>query len=388
MFITHNIRLVCLSICCFIVFNSNANELRKNIFERKEMKHTKPQEPLPPFPYSVKEVAYNNEKADITIAGTLTTPNTKGPFSAVILIAGMGAADRDKTMFGHKPYLVLADYLTRRGIAVLRIDKRGVGGSSGTFDMNVTSRDLANDVLAGIKYLKTQNNIDHTRIGLIGSSEGGMIASLLASESNNVAFIVSMAGAVGNNPKLLAQQIARQLSYDGASEALIINTQSIIQELLTIVRDEPNSKIAEKKLNEFVTKQLNSLSKAILNEAKKYPFAVSEENASSMIKVYNSPWYRWILAQNMDHILSNIYVPMLAMYGERDFMAPDLMIPLIKQVLQKTENCDFTLLAMPDLNHSFQTCKTGSLTEYATVTETIAPSVLEVIGDWIILHTS
>ena len=351
----------------------------KNSIERKQMKHREN--------IIVQEVTYRNEHADITLAGTLTTPQSGGPFPTVILIAGMGATNRDGMMYGHKLYLVLADYLTKRGIAVLRFDKRGVGASTGTFDTQVTSRDLADDVLAGIAYLKTRTDIDHTRIGLVGTSEGGFIALLLAGESPDVAYVVSMAGAIANIPEVLAQQIALQLRYDGASDALITSMKTLHQELLTIVCNEPNSDLAEQKLNELITERLQELPTALQDEATHYPFAITAVNAPMQIKVYNNPWYRWLLAQDMQTIISNVHVPILAMYGERDFMAPDLMLPLMQKALQKGGNNDYTFLAMPQVNHAFQTCSTGALSEYATRTETIAPSVLATIGDWIVAHT-
>jgi pimeloyl-ACP methyl ester carboxylesterase len=390
MHIMQGIRLVCLSISCLAIVNGTST---KNLIERKEMNHTEnptskhPQEPVPPYPYAVHEVTYRNEAADITLAGTLTTPNSDGPFATVILIAGMGAVNRDGMMYGHKLYFVLADYLTRRGIAVLRVDKRGIGASTGSFGMQVTSRDLADDVLAGVNYLKTRVDVDRTRIGLVGISEGGFIASLLAAESDDIAYVISMAGAVGNSPELLAEQTALQLRFDGASSALIITMQQLTQEILTIVRNEPDAEQAENMLNELVTARLHLLPQELQQEATRYPFAISPTNAPVKIKVFNSPWYRWLLAQNMDQILQSIRVPLLAMYGERDFMAPHLMLPHIEQALQKGGNLDYTLIAMPSLNHAFQTCVTGALAEYATITETISPTALTTIGDWIVAHT-
>lgn len=345
------------------------------------------QEPIPPFPYDAQDVTYRNETADITLAGTLTKPIADGPFPAVILIAGMGAVDRDGMMYGHKLYLVLADYLTRQGVAVLRFDKRGVGASTGSFSTDVTSRDLADDVLAGIAYLKTRTDIDHARIGLVGMSEGGLISSMLAAESPDVAFVVSMAGAVANNPAVLAEQIAIQLRADGASHELVSSMRNLTEQVLTIVCTDPDAVKAEQLAHEQITQVLHALPVTLQLEAEKYPFAMTLQNAPMRVKMYNSPWYRWLLSQDMDALLSRIKVPYLALYGERDFMAPHIMMPIIECAMQKAGNKDYAVIAMPHLNHAFQTCQTGALAEYAIIEETIAPSALSVIGNWIKEHT-
>ena len=152
----------------------------------------RPQEPKEPFPYRVEEVVFKNIDADITLAGTLTLPPAEGTFPAVLLLSGSGAQDRDEAVFGHRPFFVLADYLTRRGISVLRVDDRGVGGSTGNFD-EATAVDYAADAISGVAYLKSRKEINHELIGLVGHSEGGMIASMVAAQSPDIAFIVLIA---------------------------------------------------------------------------------------------------------------------------------------------------------------------------------------------------
>lgn len=345
------------------------------------MKHF--QEPSAPFPYEVHEVTFTNESANAILSGTLTNPSAQTPIATVILIAGMGAVDRDGNMFGHKLYFVLADYLTRQGIAVLRFDKRGVGKSTGSFGPQVTTRDLTDDVLAGLSYLKTCDDIDHNRIGLVGVSEGGLIASMLARESDDVAFAVCMAPAVANSLEVLAQQIAIQLRMDGASDELITVMRTLTADMLTIVRDEQDPLKAEQLLHEKATQVLHALPESLQQEAEKYPFATSLNNMTIKIQVFNSLWYRWILKQDMHAILSAIKVPLLVLYGERDFMAPHLMVPLITQAMKAASSNQYTIMTLPFLNHAFQTCTTGALSEYATLEETIAPSVLDLIGNWV-----
>lgn len=345
------------------------------------MKHV--QEPSAPFPYEVHEVTFINESANITLSGTLTKPSTTEPSAVVILIAGMGAIDRNGNMFGHKLYLVLADYLTRQGIAVLRFDKRGVGASTGSFGLQVTTRDLADDVLAGIDYLKTRGDIDHKHIGLIGVSEGGLIASMLAGQSKDVAFAVCMAPAVANNPRILAEQIATQLRMDGASDELINAMRTLTADLLTMVCAEQDPIKAERLLHETAMQALHALPEEVQQEAEKYPFAISLKNMAMKIQVFNSLWYRWLLMQDMEAILRDIQAPLLVLYGERDFMAPHLMRPIITQAMKAAHNDNYTMIMLPNLNHAFQTCVTGALSEYATNKETIAPVALALIGDWI-----
>lgn len=392
MLYAHSIQLICLSYCFSSVLVGTVRGTKNLYNERNQMNNTQTpirhsQEPVAPFPYNTQDVTYRNEAADITLAGTLTAPETGAPFPTVILIAGMGAVDRDGAMYGHKLYLVLADYLTRQGIAVLRFDKRGVGTSTGTFGMQVTSRDLADDVLAGIAYLKTRSDIDPKHIGLVGTSEGGFIASLIAAESKDVAFVVSMAGAIANSPTLLAKQIAIQLRADGASNELTSAMNTLTEQILTIVCNEPSAEKAKQILSGTVTTFLDELPDVLRIEAAKYPFAISPANAAGKINVYNSPWYRWLLAQDIPNILSSIQVPYLALYGEHDFMAPSMMIPIIEQAMQCAHNPNYAALELPNLNHAFQTCKTGALTEYTTIDETISPEALITIGNWIKAHT-
>ena len=177
----------------------------------------RPQHPKAPFPYEVEQVTFRNEDAGVTLAGTLTRPKGEGPFPAVLLITGSGAQDRDETLLGHKPFLVLADSLTRRGFAVLRVDDRGVGGSTGSLE-TVTSADLVGDALAGVAFLKGRPRIDPTRIGLAGHSEGGMIAPMAAGRDGSVAFLVLLAGTGVTGEKILLDQNALILKAGGASE--------------------------------------------------------------------------------------------------------------------------------------------------------------------------
>jgi hypothetical protein len=182
-----------LIVCIVLVAISSAADVRPGYASPNDSRQRRPQEPKKPYPYGEQEVIVDNKKDEIRLAGTLSTPPSGGPFPAVLLISGSGPQDRDETIVGHKPFLVLADHLTRLGVAVLRVDDRGVGQSTGQF-LECTSQDFADDALAFIEFLKAHSKIDSRRIGLIGHSEGGLIAPLVAARSADVAFVVLMAG--------------------------------------------------------------------------------------------------------------------------------------------------------------------------------------------------
>ncbi|MCX6620468.1 MAG: alpha/beta fold hydrolase, partial [Acidobacteria bacterium] len=214
----------------------------------------RPQEPKPPFPYEALEVSYENREANVKLAGTLTVPRTKGPFPAVLLITCSGPQDRNETIVGHKPFLVIADYLTRRGIAVLRVDDRGVGGSTGNA-ASATIEDFAADVLDGIAFLKQRKEIDATRIGLLGHSEGGVVAPLVASKSKDVAFLVLLAAPGVTGEQLLYAQGAAIARTLGASAAGIAKQQALQQKLFAAVKQGGDPKSLRARLEEMIGKQ-------------------------------------------------------------------------------------------------------------------------------------
>ncbi|MBA3954615.1 alpha/beta fold hydrolase [Candidatus Dependentiae bacterium] len=339
------------------------------------------------FSYDEKEVTYENKSAGITLAGTFTAPSSAEKHPAVLLVSGMGAMDRDGTFYGHKPMLMVADYLTKHGICVLRFDKRGVGKSTGTFDLNVTSNDLANDVLAGIEYLKTCPEVNTKQIGLIGFSEGGFISSMVASRSKDVSFIALMSGAVANDIESMVEQSATQLRFDGASPDIIEKDGAIRKQVLEIVTSQTDALKAEKQLRELLDGYWNQLTEQQKSEANTLLFAFSKPKFDAQISTYNSPWYRFYLGYTTTNALSNISVPVLAINGEFDFMPPRLIFPIIRNAMNKADNKDHTLLELPNLNHAMKTCKTGSIAEYATLEEAISPRVLQAVTDWIIKRT-
>ncbi|MFC1841541.1 alpha/beta hydrolase family protein [Candidatus Dependentiae bacterium] len=352
----------------------------------------RPQEPQTPYPYLQEDVTYENKASGITLAGILTLPSTNGKFPAVVLISGMGPNDRDYTMLGHKLFLVLADYLTRQGIAVLRFDKRGAGKSTGTFDLTLTSKDFASDVLAGVAYLKTRKEIDTQKIGLIGHSEGGMIASMIASmdadKSSDISFVVLLAPAVATTVDDVIAHTSMQLRADGATEKMIALDSKMRKKLLETVKQEENYDIAEKRLREIIATYLKDLPEEQKKESEMLAFAITEANSDGMIAMFNSPWYRYFLTHDPVAGLKQITIPVLAINGDLDFISSAKIVsPLIAQALKQAENKDYEIVALPNLNHWFQTCKTGAMAEYGAIEETMSPSVLQMISEWILART-
>jgi pimeloyl-ACP methyl ester carboxylesterase len=340
--------------------------------------------------YESKDIFFKNKTAGVTLAGTLTMPQSQHPTPAVLLISGVGPNDRDYTMFSrHKLFAVLADCLTQHGIAVLRYDKRGVGKSTGKGGSSVTSKDLADDALAGIEYLKTIPEINVQKIGVIGHSEGGMIASMLATQSPNIAFIVLLAAVSATDIDNLVKHTAAQLKVDGASDGFLKQDSFVRAKLLSISRTEPDIDKAEKLMLEAVKNYLDALTEEQKTESQQLMFALNTDNAPKMVKLFNSPWYRFFLNYDPIAVLKKITIPVLALNGDRDFIAlADIDLHTIQETLKQSDNQNCTAIELPNLNHWFQTCKTGALSEYGATEEALAPVMLQTISDWIIAQTT
>lgn len=342
----------------------------------------RPQKPKKPYPYREEEVSYENPTAGIKLAGTLTLPSAKGPFPVVLLITGSGQQDRDETVMGHKPFWVLADYLTRRGIAVLRVDDRGVGGSGGDPAL-ATSLDFSDDVLAGIAYLKSRQEIDPGRIGLIGHSEGGMIAPLAAVKNpKDVAFIVLMAGPgiVGEDILLLQGKLINKANNASDSAIALDNAQQ--KRMFRILKEEKDAAAMEAKLRLAMKDAMAQMS---AEDQKKLPPTLQEAS----LKMIMSPWFRFFLTYDPRPTLQKVKCPLLAINGEKDLQVPaEENLKAIAEALQAGGNGKFIVKKLSGLNHLFQTASSGSPSEYAKIEETIAPAALQLIGDWILERTA
>lgn len=341
----------------------------------------RPQTPKAPFPYDAQDVIFPS-KPGVTLAGTLTLPrNTSGPVPAVLLIAGSGPNNRDETILNHQLFMVLADYLTRRGIAVLRYDKRGIGKSTGSY-AQATSADFADDTQAGVSYLTTRKEVDKTRIGLIGHSEGGLIAPLVASRDKNVAFIVLMAGPGLNGEQILYLQSALIAKAEGAKDSEVAENRKMQEKLFAVARTEAKPAVAQKRMNALIDTFWTDLTEAQRTALK------SKEVLYAQSATLSSPWMHYFLTYDPLPALKKVTCPVLALNGSRDLQVPPQEdLSKIEAALKAGGNKDYTIKELPNLNHLFQTCTTGSPTEYGNIEETMAPLALETMGDWIAAHT-
>lgn len=342
-------------------------------------KNKRPQDPEKPYPYAEEEVGYKNLKDDVKLAGTLTFPRGGGKFPAVILITGSGAQDRDSTIAGHRPFLVLADHLTRKGIAVLRVDDRGTGGSD-LGSLAATTENFVGDVLAGVEYLKGRKEIDPRRIGLIGHSEGGMIAPMAAARSKEIAFIVMLAGTGQTGEEVILTQLDLLQRKSGAEPEAIARAIEFQKSLFTIIKSEPDDRLAEAKINEMLAKRKSGMDARQLQE-----FARVEADVKAGLPALLSPWYRYFLSYNPRPTLEKVSILVLALNGDNDVqVSAKENLALISAALKAGRNKNFTVKSFPQLNHLFQTSQTGLPNEYGKIEETISPAVLETIASWIL----
>ena len=351
------------------------------ILEKKayvEVKPKRPQEPKAPFSYTIEEVTFTNPKAnDIKLAGTLTLPNNVKNPAVAILISGSGPQDRNEELFDHKPFLVLADHLTKKGIAVLRYDDRGVAQSEGT-QIGGTSKDFATDVEAAISYLESRHDIDSKKIGLIGHSEGGLIAPMvIADNKKDVAFFVSLAGPGVDGYNVLLPQIEKSIKFQGVmGDALKFETNLMDAMLQKIVISKKLSSVELE--NELIIMITATVTKAPDVSKPKY----TKESIASISKQFSDNWMRFFLSYDPESNLKKVKCPVLAINGSLDYQViPEINLPGLEAALSK--NKDVTIKKVPGLNHLFQNAQTGSASEYGELEETFDPRTLNLISSWI-----
>lgn len=338
----------------------------------------RPQEPKPPFPYDAEEVEYTNR--DVKIAGTLTLPPGDGKVPAALLISGSGALNRDLELAGHKPFLVLADHLTRLGIAVLRVDDRGVGGSTGS-TWQSTSRDKANDVLFGVRFLRGHDRIDPERVGLIGISEGGLVAPLALNrvEPGTIAYAVLLAGPGVPGGDLLRQQLRRIAAANGTPAEMIEELAALQDKGLQIIAADMPLAEAEAALRQVAEEQM-----AASPETAQLSGEDLEAALSAAVDTNLSPWFRFFIRYDPRPALGGLAVPTLALFGGKDTQVDaDQNQSAMEAAFAGSGNRDITVRRFPEMNHLFQTAVTGAPAEYARIEETMAPEVLDLIGSWI-----
>lgn len=344
----------------------------------EEIKPNRPQEPVNPLPYVAEEVKFNNLKHSVSLAGTLTLPistGTKPP--VVILISGSGPQDRNESFAGHKPFLVLADHLTRKGIAVLRYDDRGYGESTGNFSEGTTA-DFASDVLSAIVYLKGRTDIDVNNIGLIGHSEGAIIAPMVANQSKDVAFIVMLAGTGTSGKQVSFNQSVDGRNFPVADEKLF---EAYIQDAIDIAASNKETSEVIKELTAYY--QNSQLLASLLP-----PTVNKDEFIENLVSTRTTTWIRYFYNYNHVSEISKIKIPALALYGSKDTQVPPKYhLQPVKDALAASKSKDYEVVLLDGLNHLFQESKTGLVSEYSQIEHTFSNGALEKVSSWVLKQT-
>jgi len=360
-------------------WNQGGQSLELNLFRNEVEKRARirPQEPKRPYPYYEEDVTFENKRDSLTLAGTLTLPEKEGLFPVVILISGSGPQNRNEEVFGHKPFLVLSDYLTRQGIAVLRYDDRGTAESTGDFASS-TSEDFANDVMSAIDYLKNREEIDQDQIGLIGHSEGGLIAPIVANRTNDVAFMVLLAGTGVPGKEISRMQARTLFNIEVPNREAYHNFIDNSIEIASSNRD-----LAVKR-DELTQLYRNSevILNSILPEGTNLNTFINQQVEGSL-----SPWSLFFFNHDPADELRKITIPVLSLIGSNDVQVPPGMNhPPIRQALEEAGNTNFMIKELEGLNHMFQESETGSMMEYAEIEQTFSPLALDEITSWIKDH--
>jgi uncharacterized protein len=325
-----------------------------------------------------EEVDYWNLADSVHIFGTLTMPETGSKFPAVLLITGSGPEDRDETLFGHKPFKIIAEYLSNRGFAVLRVDDRGVGKTTkGRNPKLATSENFAKDVLSGVDFLKKRSEINPFKIGLIGHSEGGMIAPIAANQSKDVAFIVSLAGT-GVPGHIVAHNQMETLLFSNKMDTLRVKQQVAFNDrIVNLMMNENDDKIFEEKL----ALEINGMTDELKT---KFGFKGMEKMVIAQVKSQNIPWSKFFMKHDPATDWTKVKVPVLALNGSKDTqVAIDLHLPAIEKALKNGGNMHYKIVKLEGLNHLFQHAETGLVNEYAKIKEDFAPEALQIMGDWL-----
>lgn len=323
----------------------------------------RPQTPTPPFPYRAEEVAFDNPEAPgVRLAATLTLPQGAGPFPAAILVTGTGPQDRDETIEGHKPFAVWADALTRRGVAVLRFDDRGVGRSTGSFPA-ATQRDFASDIKAAFNWLASRPGIDAARVGLIGHSEGATFAELAMQEGAGAAWIVALAGPALPGGEIITSQVERIAQASGLSaEAIAYNTAFQRRLMEAVAAHAADAEAAR-----------GAVERLLLESGR------SPAEAAQLATAMSSDWYRGMVAHDPAESLRAIRAPMLAVFGGKDLQVPAEQ----NAAAVSRHKPDAEVVILPGLNHLFQAAQTGLPAEYGQIETTLDPSVIDTVVDWV-----
>ena len=338
-----------------------------------------------PVPYEVEDVTFEN--GDVTLAGTLTLPPTEGPHPVVVLVSGSGPQNRDESLGGGiaiRPFRLLADGLTRAGVAVLRYDDRGVGESTGDF-ATATTFDFASDAEAAIDYLLTRDDINPNEIGLLGHSEGGLVAAMLGASNEELDFIISLAGPGVSGRDVLLLQNQLIMEAEEATQEQIDLQLEFVEELLAIL-DDPAA--IEELTYETTLAQVEALSeeeRAAIGDVEVYARTVAQQIAQQ----YSAGWFESFVNYDPAPDWAQTTVPVLGLFGGKDVQVDaEQNAPALEEALEEAGNEDFEVVVLPNANHLFQEAETGSPTEYGTLPAEFTPDLLPTIIEWLQAHVS
>lgn len=344
----------------------------------------RPQTPKPPFPYQSNEVVYLNKTKSIQYGGTITKPFGNGPFPAVLLITGSGQQNRDEELFDHRPFAVIADYLTKKGYLVLRVDDRGIGQTTGEVK-NATSKDFADDAIVGLDYLKTLADVDKSKLGLLGHSEGGMIAEMIAAQRNDLSFVILLAAPGEKIIDLMTHQNEAILQTAGVPKQFIGSYLALYKPLAIALTSSTSESAAKAAANHIVNDWLKKTPKeAVFSTTGIRDKKSQEAFIGAFQKGIGTPWFTYFLRYDPAAYVKKISASVLALNGSRDLQVlagPNLAG--LHALLQKSKAKQFDVLELNGLNHLFQQCTQCTVAEYGQLEETIAPKVLETIGTWL-----
>jgi len=354
------------------------------ILKRGSTDIKRPQTPVPPFDYVVEDVRFENPDGGHKLAGTLTLPkDTSRPVAATILVTGSGPQDRDEALFSHKPFAVIADALTKRGIAVLRYDDRGFGESGGKFS-TATVTEFTSDAAAAVAYLRKDARIDADRVGVIGHSEGGLVAPLIAAEDDQIGFIVLLAAPGVPLDQLMRKQWRDMGRVMGATEERLVEADGTADAMLEII-------LSEAETNEETAAALRAVIVESLKTAPPEEKKMVEEmgGPDASIQTMLSVWFRDLMRRDPAVALNKVTCPVLSITGEKDLqVAPGMNQSAIEAALKAGGNMQATVKTLPNLNHLFQNADTGSIAEYGQIEETFDLQALQLMVDWVVEHSA
>lgn len=345
----------------------------------------RPQTPKPPFPYDSKDVVYSNRDKSIQFGATITKPKGSGPFPAVLLISGSGPQNRDEELFGHKPFAVLADDLTKRGYLVLRVDDRGVGQTTGDFK-SATSKDFADDAMAGLDYLKSLPEVDQTKMGLLGHSEGGMIAEMIAAQRKDLDFVILLAAPGEKIIDLMVNQNRAVLQSNGVNKETADAYVALYKPLALVLSSGGDAKALKIAAKQIVANWLKQTPKEIVLATTGIKDEQSEDAfINEFYKTVSQPWFRYFLQYDPAAYVKKIGAKVLALNGDKDIQVlAKTNLAGLKAALQKSPSKTYEVKELKGLNHLFQQCQKCTVGEYGQLEETIAPEVLQAIGEWLV----